>query len=95
MAERVTAIRVTYRLIDGFHVYTSDDVYGLYVANQDPKKAYDAVAPSLAKLILLNDGIVCRVEPTLTYAELVRSAQHPSEPLIPEITSRSFLAHAA
>jgi hypothetical protein len=95
MAERATAIRVTYRFIDGHHVYTSDDVHGLYVAHQDPRKAYEAVAPSLEKLIRLNEDIVCRVEPALTYAELVRSAQHPDEPLIPERTSRSFVAHAA
>jgi hypothetical protein len=94
-AERATAIRVTYRFIDGYHVYTSDDVHGLYVANQDPSKAYEAVAPSLEKLIRLNEGIVCRVEPTLTYSELIRSTQRPDNPLIPEITSRSFVAHAA
>jgi hypothetical protein len=95
MAERPTAIQVKYRLIDGCHVYTSDDVYGLYVANRDPQKAYEAVARSLEKLIQLNEGIACHVEPTLTYSELVRSAQHPDEPLIPEISSRSFLARAA
>ena len=94
MAKRTTAIRVTYRFIDGHHVYTSDDVYGLYVAHKDPQKAYEAIAPSLEKLIKLNEGIVCRVEPALTYSEMVRSAQHPSEPLVYEITSRSFVAHA-
>ena len=78
MVKRATAIQVTYRFIDGYHVYTSDDVYGLYVAHQDPQKAYEAIAPSLEKLIKLNEGIVCRVEPTLTYSELVCSAQHPT-----------------
>jgi hypothetical protein len=95
MAARATVIRVTYRFIDGCHVYTSDDVYGLYVAHQDPQKAYEAVAPSLEKLIKLNEGIVCRVEPALTYSEMVRSAQHPNESLVSEFTSRSFVAHAA
>jgi hypothetical protein len=95
MAERPTAIQVKYRFIDGCHVYTSDDVYGLYVVNRDPRQAYEAVARSLEKLIQLNEGIVCRVEPALTYSELLRVVQHPGEPLTPEITSRSFLAHAA
>jgi hypothetical protein len=95
MAERPTAIQVKYRFIDGHHVWTSDDVFGLYVANRDPRKAYEAVARSLEKLIQLNEGIACRVEPALTYSELIRAAQHPGEPLTPEITSRSFLAHAA
>ena len=56
---QTTAIRVTYRFIDGLHVYTSDDVYGLYVANRDPRRAYDAVAPSLQRLISLNEGMDC------------------------------------
>lgn len=90
-----TVIRVTYRFIDGLHVYTSDDVYGLYVAHRDARRAYDAVAPSLQKLIRLNEGMDCRVEPALTYSELLRAKHHPDQPLIPEITSRSFVAHAA
>jgi hypothetical protein len=87
------AIRVAYRFIEGYHVYTSDDVYGLYIAN--PDAAYSAIAPSLAKLIKLNEGIACHVEPALTYSELVRAAHHPDQPLTPEITSRSFVARAA
>ena len=95
MAEWAAAIRVAYRFIDGYHVYTSDDVYGLYVANQDAGKAYDAIAPSLERLIKLNEGIACHVEPALTYSELVRAARHPDQPMTPEITSRSFVARAA
>jgi hypothetical protein len=91
---RAASIRVHYRFVDGYHVYTSDDVYGLYVANEDSRAAYDAVAPSLEKLIKLNEDLDCRVEPTLTFSELVRSAKHPGEPLVPEISSRSFVAHA-
>lgn len=94
MAEAAT-IRVNYRFIDGYHVYTSDDVYGLYIAKRDAQAAYEAVAPSLERLIKLNEGIVCRVEPTLTFSELVRSARHPGMPPVREGTSRSFVAHAA
>lgn len=92
---QTTVIRVTYRFIDGLHVYTSDDVYGLYVANRDPQRAYAAVAPSLQKLISLNEGMNCQVEPAMTWSELLRAAHHPDQLLVPEITSRSFLARAA
>jgi hypothetical protein len=34
-----------------------------HVANQDAGKAYEAIAPSLEKLIKLNEGIACHVEP--------------------------------
>jgi type I restriction enzyme R subunit len=67
---RAASIRVHYRFVGGYHVYTSDDVYGLYVANQDPYVAYDAVAQSLEKLIKLNEDLDCRVEPTLTFPHL-------------------------
>jgi hypothetical protein len=89
------AIRVNYRFIDGYHVYTSDDVYGLYVAHRDPCAAFQAVAPSLEKLIQLNEGISCSVEPALTFSELLRSSRHPEEPAVHEITARSFIARAA
>ena len=71
------AIRVNYRFMDGYHVYTSEDVYGLYVASRDPQAAYAAVAPSLEKLIQLNEGVACRVEPTLTFSELIGSIRRP------------------
>jgi hypothetical protein len=74
------AIRVSYRFIDGYHVYTSEDVYGLYVANRDPCVAFQAVAPSLEKLIQLNEEISCRVERALTFSELVWSSRHPEQP---------------
>lgn len=89
------AITVNYRFIDGYHVYTSSDVYGLYIANQDARAAYDAVGPSLEKLIKLNEDLDCRVEPTMTFSELIRARRHPNEPLVPESAQRSFLAHAA
>lgn len=92
---QTTVIRVSYRLIGGLHVYTSEDVYGLYVASRDPQRAYDSVAPALQKLISLNEGMNCRVEPALTYSEMLRTAHNPDQPLVREITSRSFLARAA
>jgi hypothetical protein len=95
MAQLTAAIRVNYRFIDGHHVYTSDDVYGLYVADRDADRAYARVAPSLERLIRLNEGIVCRVEPALTFSELVHSARNPALPVLHEVTSRSFVARAA
>ena len=89
------AIRVTYRFIDGYHIYTSEDVYGLYVANRDAEAAYNAVGPSLEKLIKLNEGFSYRVEPTMTFSEAMSSARHPGEPVRRELTSRSFVARAA
>lgn len=90
-----TAISVNYRFIEGYHIYTSTDVYGLYVAHRDAKVAYEAVGPSLEKLILLNEGMACRVEPMQTFSEMLRARRHPGDPIIREGAPRSFLAHAA
>jgi len=89
------AITVSYRYIQGYHVYTSTDVYGLYVSHQDPQAAYEAVGPSLEKLIKLNDGIDCRVRPMMTYSEMIRAARHPGETLLRDNAGRSFVAEAA
>ncbi len=90
-----TVIRVTHRLIDGVNVYTSDDVYGLYIADRDPERAYEAVAPSLQRLMHLNEGLNYQVEPALTYSEMLRQQRHPEQPAVRESTSRSFLVRAA
>lgn len=94
MAE-AAAITVNYRFIEGYHIYTSTDVYGLYVAHMDARTAYEAVGPSLEKLIELNEGILCRVEPTMTFSEMLRARRHPGEPIVREGAPRSFLARAA
>ena len=44
-------VAVEYRFIDGYHVFTSRDVYGLYVASKDPRKAFDGVAPAIQQLL--------------------------------------------
>ena len=56
-------IIVKYRFIDGYHIFTSEDVYGLYVASKDPEKAFNNVQGSIEKLIKLNDDIDIKVEP--------------------------------
>ncbi len=47
-------IDVEYRNLDGYHVFTSDDVYGLYVANKDARQAFDGVALALSELLKRN-----------------------------------------
>ena len=39
------------------HVFTSDDVYGLYVASRDAREAFSNVAPAIGLLVKLNEGI--------------------------------------
>ena len=56
-------IAIQHRLRDGYHVLTSREVDGLYVASKDAAKAHAGVAPAIEQLLAANEGVVCRVEP--------------------------------
>lgn len=64
-------VSVSYRFVDGRHVFTSDDVYGLYVSSDDPTKAYQWVADAITKLLELNEGIRCTVRPVVPLREFI------------------------
>jgi hypothetical protein len=49
--ESPAVIVVDHRLIDGWHVFTSDQVHGLYVAHPDRELAYKAVALTIETLL--------------------------------------------
>ena len=52
--ESPTVIVVDHPLIDGWHIFTSDQVRGLYVAHPDRELAYKAVAPTIETLLTEN-----------------------------------------
>lgn len=62
-----TSVNVLYKHVEGWHVFYSDDLPGLYVTSQNPKIAFEDVAPSIAKLIELDEKIKVRVEVELTF----------------------------
>lgn len=74
-SDALATICVRYRYVDGYHVFTSSDVSGLYVASRNSEKAFKQVAPSLEKLMKLNDDIDCTVEYAQSYSEFVRAIQ--------------------
>lgn len=68
-------VSVTYRNLAGWHVFTADDIPGLYVASPDPIKAYNDVARSLEVLALKNDGQECRFSPEITAEQFFASLE--------------------
>ncbi|MCM0021142.1 MAG: hypothetical protein NBV67_14190 [Tagaea sp.] len=64
-------INVEYRFVDGHHVFTSDEIDGLYVASQDPRKAFDDTRHAIRMLVQLNDGLSIKVEPMLSWREFL------------------------
>ena len=75
--EPVALVKVDYGFRDGWHVFSSLDVPGLYVASKDPETAFNDVAPSIEKLAKLNDDVDCTVQPFLTYAEFMQAMKTP------------------
>lgn len=65
----VTSIGVQYKHAEGWHVFFSDDLPGLYVASEDPRKAYDDIAPAIEKLIKLDTGVTVTAEPQLSFEQ--------------------------
>ena len=69
-----------YKSIDGWHIFQSNELPGLYVASRDAKKAYDDVALSIKTLVMLDEGVDCDVVPEKSFHEFVASVkQHASD----------------
>jgi hypothetical protein len=84
------AVSVGYRFVDGYHVFTSQDVRGLYVASRDPRKAYASVAEVLQELMAKQIGVsAIEVVSTMTFEEWLSLHRKPKvEPHRPPILRR-------
>jgi len=71
VAAKFATISVSYRNVNDYHVFTSEDVYGLYVASRDGEKAFNSLAPALTLLIHRNEGLNCYVEHASSYRRFV------------------------
>ena len=69
-----TTILTTYKNAEGWHVFMSDDLPGLYVASRDLSVAYDDVARSIQLLLKLDEGLDCTVSPELPLQEFIAFA---------------------
>lgn len=70
-------VEVTYRNVDGVHVFTSDDVKGLYVAGRDLGETYEQVPEALHELLKFK-GIEASYRPEMTTEAFLRFAGHIS-----------------
>jgi hypothetical protein len=57
-------LQIEYREIEGYHIFTSPDVYGLYIATKDPARAQALIAPSAAELLARNERLVGTIDCT-------------------------------
>ena len=88
-------VAVEYRFIEDYHVFTSRDVYGLYVASTDPHKACDAIAPAIQHLLNANERSSC-VETALSLrARLLETLRKPGSTSPEQLGPRQFVLRPA
>ena len=61
-------ILVDYRVVGGWHVFTSEHVRGLYVAHPDQRAAFEAIGPAIEKLLAENEHVYVEVKPAKTFS---------------------------
>lgn len=89
-----TSICAHYKSVDGWHVFYSDELPGLYVASKDAEAAFMDVAPAIEKLLHLDEGIQCRAFPLMSLQDFLDASKNPepaeqgSAPL--EISAKRF-----
>lgn len=92
----MTSINIDYKHVEGWHVFSSTELPGLYVASMDAREAYEDVAPSLEKLLKLNAGITCSVKPECSFEEFLKQhtgSQDKSE-TVPVLRSQRYAVYA-
>jgi len=91
-----TSISTSYRAVDGWHVFVSDDLPGLYVASKDLCSAFHDVANSIQVLLKLDEGIDCTVAPEVSlqdFLAVVRGGDADSGNTVP--VARRFCVSGA
>lgn len=72
---KTTSICVRYKHAEGWHVFQSDELPGLLVANKDARIAFDDVGPSIKMLLKLDEGIDCNVIQEMSFEEFLNVAR--------------------
>ncbi len=94
-AEAAT-IHAQYRFVSGYHIFTSKDVRGLYVASKDAKRAFDSVGPILQELVSRKLGSPCEIEPTMTFEQFIAYVDaRRLMPAAPVLGNREFVVRRA
>jgi hypothetical protein len=66
-----TSIDIRYKQVDGMHIFDSAQVPGFYVANRDPKRAFDSIIPTIEMLVKLDTGIDCTATAEVPFSQFI------------------------
>ena len=70
-----TSICARYKHIDGWHIFQSGDLPGMYVASRDAERAYNDIAPSIELLVQLDEGVTCKAIPEMSFREFIAATK--------------------
>lgn len=90
-----TSICVSYKCADDWHVFSSDDLPGLYVASKVAKVAFEDVATSIEKLILLNENIHIKAVPELSFKQFIEKIEGAEVDDILVLSDKRFIIREA
>ncbi|HRD28319.1 MAG TPA: hypothetical protein PLO65_08465 [Caulobacter sp.] len=87
-----TTVNVEYKHRDGWHVFTSQDALGLYVASKDARTAYEDVPGALKMLMELDYSCQCEVSRAIPFEQfaekVLRGNDESTSP--PELRNESL-----
>lgn len=91
-------VSLEYREVGGQHTFRSTDYFGVYVADETLRGAFDKIVAALESLVQIRTGSSVGYEPEVTYeefaAELRADASHAPHPsFILADASSMALAH--
>lgn len=66
-----TVIKVKYRKLNEYYVFTSDQVSGLYVCSKNPETAVGEICEAVELLKWINDSVECKVRLTQDFYDFI------------------------
>lgn len=70
-----TSIEVSYKHVDGWHIFQSREMPGFYVSNRDPKVAFESIGPTIEKLVELDTGVSCKAFADVPLQQFISTAR--------------------
>ena len=85
-----TSICVNFKFAEEWHVFSSDQLPGLYVASRNAEVAFKDVATAIEKLVFLNEGVKIKAVPELSFKDFIEQTQSSKDDEIIVLSDKRF-----
>lgn len=85
-----TSICVNFKFAEDWHVFSSDELPGLYVASRNAEVAFKDVATAIEKLVFLNEGVKIKAAPELSFKDFIEQTQGSNDDEIIVLSDKRF-----